>query len=39
MFFDGVPEPLDGTLRPDLTRPGFGVEFRRTDAERYRKKI
>lgn len=35
MFFDGVPEPVDGTLRPDLARPGFGYDFRRQDAERY----
>ena len=34
-LFDGVPEPVDGVLRPDLTRPGNGLELRRADAERY----
>lgn len=36
MLFDGVLEPIDGALRPDPSRPGFGLEFRRADAERYR---
>jgi L-alanine-DL-glutamate epimerase-like enolase superfamily enzyme len=31
MLFDGVPEPLNGMLRPDLSRPGFGLEFKRAD--------
>lgn len=35
MLFDGVLEPDDGLLRPDLTRPGFGLEFKRADAKRY----
>ena len=35
-MFDGVPEPLDGALHPDLSRPGNGLELRRADAERYR---
>jgi L-alanine-DL-glutamate epimerase-like enolase superfamily enzyme len=35
MLFDGVPEPINGELRPDLSRPGMGFEFRRADAERY----
>jgi L-alanine-DL-glutamate epimerase-like enolase superfamily enzyme len=35
MFFDGVLEPVDGTLRPDLSRSGIGLEFKRSDAERY----
>jgi L-alanine-DL-glutamate epimerase-like enolase superfamily enzyme len=35
-FFDGAPEPVDGALRPDLSRPGNGLELRRADAERYR---
>jgi L-alanine-DL-glutamate epimerase-like enolase superfamily enzyme len=34
-FFDGVPEPVDGALHPDLTRPGNGLELRRADAARY----
>jgi L-alanine-DL-glutamate epimerase-like enolase superfamily enzyme len=36
LLFDGVPRPHDGQLRPDLSRPGHGLEFRRTDAQRYR---
>jgi hypothetical protein len=35
LLFDGIPEPVDGSLRPDLTRPGFGFELKRADASRY----
>ncbi|MGE5110403.1 MAG: enolase C-terminal domain-like protein [Acidobacteriaceae bacterium] len=35
MFFDGVPEPSNGELRPDLSRPGNGIELRKADAERF----
>jgi L-alanine-DL-glutamate epimerase-like enolase superfamily enzyme len=35
MFFDGFLEPQAGTLRPDRSRPGLGVELKRADAERY----
>ena len=35
MFFDGVPELADGRLRPDLTRSGMGLEFKRADAVRF----
>ncbi len=35
MLFDGVAEPIDGTLAPDMSRPGIGLELRRSDAERY----
>jgi L-alanine-DL-glutamate epimerase-like enolase superfamily enzyme len=35
MLFDGVPEPVDGVMRPDLSRPGFGFEVKRADASRY----
>jgi L-alanine-DL-glutamate epimerase-like enolase superfamily enzyme len=38
MLFDGAPKPEDGVIRPDLTRPGIGLEFKRQDAERYREK-
>jgi L-alanine-DL-glutamate epimerase-like enolase superfamily enzyme len=34
-LFDGVLSPVDGTLRPDLSRPGLGLELR-SDAEQYR---
>jgi L-alanine-DL-glutamate epimerase-like enolase superfamily enzyme len=36
MFFDGAPQPRDGVIRPDLTRAGHGLEFRRQDAERFK---
>jgi L-alanine-DL-glutamate epimerase-like enolase superfamily enzyme len=35
MFFDGLPQLVDGELRPDLSRPGFGLEFKRADAEKF----
>ena len=35
MFFDGVPTPLHGALRPDRSRPGMGLEFKRSDAAKY----
>ncbi len=35
MLLDGVPSPLGGALRPDLSRPGHGLELRRADAERF----
>ena len=35
MFFDGFPEVVDGELRPDLSRPGLGLELKCSDAERY----
>lgn len=36
MLFDGVVEPADGRLQPDLARAGLGLEFKHADAERYR---
>ncbi len=35
MLFDGVIQPLEGALHPDLSRPGHGLEFKRVDAEKY----
>lgn len=35
LFFDGAAEPRNGTLVPDLNRPGIGLELKRKDAERY----
>ena len=35
MFFEGALKPADGSLRPDLSRPGMGLEFKRRDAARY----
>jgi L-alanine-DL-glutamate epimerase-like enolase superfamily enzyme len=34
MLFDGVPEPAGGVLRPDRSRPGNGLELRKSDAAR-----
>ena len=35
MFFEGAARPVNGRLRPDLTRLGMGLEFKRADARRY----
>jgi len=35
MLFDGAPDPRDGAIRPDLSRPGLGLELKRQDAERF----
>jgi L-alanine-DL-glutamate epimerase-like enolase superfamily enzyme len=35
LLFDGVVTPRKGTLYPDLSRPGNGLELKRSEAERY----
>jgi L-alanine-DL-glutamate epimerase-like enolase superfamily enzyme len=35
MLFDGAPVPKQGMIRPDLSRPGHGLEFKRKDGERF----
>ena len=35
MLFDGALTPVGGALRPDLSRPGLGLELKRQDAARY----
>ncbi len=35
MLFDGTLTPVDGALRPDLSRPGLGLDFKRQDAARF----
>ncbi len=35
MLFDGAPVPQDGRIAPDMTRPGFGLDFKQQDAERF----
>jgi L-alanine-DL-glutamate epimerase-like enolase superfamily enzyme len=35
LFFDGAPQPTNGNLKPDLSRPGCGLEFKRADAEKF----
>ena len=36
LLFDGVPEPVQGELRPDPTRPGLGLELKRSEAARWK---
>ena len=36
MIFDGAIQAADGELRPDLSRPGFGIELKKADAQKYR---
>jgi L-alanine-DL-glutamate epimerase-like enolase superfamily enzyme len=35
MLFDGALTPVNGRLQPDLSRPGVGLDFKRSDAEKY----
>jgi L-alanine-DL-glutamate epimerase-like enolase superfamily enzyme len=35
VLFDGVPQLEGGAARPDLTRPGHGLELKRKDAQEY----
>ena len=35
LLFDGVVAPEHGELRPDLSRPGLGLELKRSRVERY----
>jgi L-alanine-DL-glutamate epimerase-like enolase superfamily enzyme len=35
MLLDGVVQPVEGALHPDLSRPGHGLELKRVDAEKY----
>jgi L-alanine-DL-glutamate epimerase-like enolase superfamily enzyme len=35
LLFDGVAAPVDGSLHPDLSRPGIGLEFKHADARQY----
>ncbi len=36
LLFDGAADAKDGVLRPDLSRPGLGLELKNRDADRYR---
>jgi L-alanine-DL-glutamate epimerase-like enolase superfamily enzyme len=36
MLFDGVLDPVGGVLRPDLTRPGLGLDLNQRRAEEFR---
>lgn len=35
MLFDGAPRPANGTIAPDLSRPGCGLAFKHRDAQCY----
>jgi len=35
MLFDGAITPDNGSLSPDMSRPGLGIEFKRQDARCY----
>lgn len=35
LLFEGVLEPTNGVLQPDLSRPGLGLELKRADASGY----
>jgi L-alanine-DL-glutamate epimerase-like enolase superfamily enzyme len=35
MFFDGAPQPREGRIAPDLSAPGHGLVFKRSDAAAY----
>lgn len=36
MLFDGVQQPEEGVIKPDLSRPGLGLEFKQEDAKQYK---
>jgi L-alanine-DL-glutamate epimerase-like enolase superfamily enzyme len=36
MLLEGAPLPRKGAIRPDLTKPGHGLELKVKDAERYK---
>jgi L-alanine-DL-glutamate epimerase-like enolase superfamily enzyme len=35
MLFDGLPQLIAGELRPDLSRPGTGLELKRAHAQKF----
>jgi L-alanine-DL-glutamate epimerase-like enolase superfamily enzyme len=35
LLFDGAATPQEGALAPDLSRPGMGLELKKTEASRY----
>ncbi len=35
LLFEGTLDPSDGALRPDRSRPGIGIELKRSDAAAY----
>ena len=35
MLFEGAVKPVDGTLTPDVSRPGLGLSLKASDAKKY----
>jgi len=35
MFFDGLPQLVEGELRPDLSRSGMGLELKKADTKKF----
>jgi L-alanine-DL-glutamate epimerase-like enolase superfamily enzyme len=35
MLFEGAASPKDGVLYPDLSRPGIGIELKKSEADKY----
>ncbi len=35
LFFDGIPQPVNGELQPDRSRPGMGIELKKKDVARF----
>jgi hypothetical protein len=35
MLFDGAITAVNGNLKPDLSRPGLGLDLKRSDAEKF----
>jgi L-alanine-DL-glutamate epimerase-like enolase superfamily enzyme len=35
MIFDGAIRPVNGNLKPDVSRPGLGLELKRAEAEKF----
>ena len=35
MIFDGIGDPIDGAMKPDLKRPGLGLILKRSDAGKF----
>jgi L-alanine-DL-glutamate epimerase-like enolase superfamily enzyme len=35
MLFDGLPQLVAGELRPDLSRPGTGLDLKRANAQKF----
>jgi L-alanine-DL-glutamate epimerase-like enolase superfamily enzyme len=36
MLFDGARKPVKGDMKPDLSRPGLGIDLKRSEAEKFK---